>query len=69
MMLIIVLILVILFFGGGGWYGHRAGWNTAGPGLGVVGLILLILVYRYFVRWHRTSLGLVRRHSLIWQRP
>jgi hypothetical protein len=42
-MLLLLILLVLLFGGGGGYYGYSR-WGTGG-GLGIVGTVLLIVVY------------------------
>ena len=47
-MLFILLIVLLLLFGGGGVYGYRSGWYgpaSAGPGLGNLLPLILILLF------------------------
>jgi hypothetical protein len=46
-MLLLIILLVLLFGGGGGYYGYTR-WGKGGS-LGVVGTLLLILVFVYLV--------------------
>jgi len=47
---LILLIIVLLFvFGGGGYYGYSR-YPDCGPGLGIGGLLLLILVVWLILR-------------------
>jgi hypothetical protein len=46
-MLLIIILLVLLFAGGGGYYGYsRCG---TGGGLGIVGTVLIILLFLYLL--------------------
>jgi hypothetical protein len=45
LMLILIVLLIVVLFGGG--YGYRSGWNTHpyyGPGFGLVGIIIVVLL-------------------------
>jgi hypothetical protein len=46
LLLIVVVLLVLLLAGGG--YGYHAGWNASypyyGPGFGIVGLLLIVVL-------------------------
>lgn len=44
MTLILVIILIVLLFGGGGYYGYSRG-TWGGPGISVVGVLLIIIVF------------------------
>ena len=43
--LLIILIVLLLLGGGGGWYGYNR-WGY-GPGLGIFGLVLIIILLVY----------------------
>lgn len=44
-LLLLIVVLVLLFGGGGGYYGYRR-WGTGG-GVGIVGLVVIILLFLY----------------------
>jgi hypothetical protein len=44
-MLLLLVVVVLLFGGGGGFYGYNR-WGYRG-GLGIVGVVLLILLFVY----------------------
>ena len=44
LMLVVIVLLVVLLFGG---YGYRSGWHTSpyyGPGFGIVGILVVVLL-------------------------
>jgi competence protein ComGC len=45
LMLVLIVLVIILLFGGG--YGYRSGWHSSpyyGPGFGIVGLLIVVLL-------------------------
>lgn len=43
--ILIILLIIVLLFGGGGYrYGWYGSYPYAGPGFGIVGAIILILI-------------------------
>jgi hypothetical protein len=46
--LIVLLILILLLFGGGGFYGYRPGYYGGRGFGGLLGLILIVVVYLVF---------------------
>lgn len=49
MNLILIIIVCLLLFGGGGYYVHGAGYGPyAGPGIGIFGLIVIVLIVIFF---------------------
>jgi hypothetical protein len=54
LIVVIIFILLILALGGGGYHGYRTGWYGApayyGPGFGIVGLVLVILLIVFLLR-------------------
>ena len=52
-MLLLIILLVLVFGAGGGYYGYSR-WGTGG-GLGIVGTVLLVMVFFYLfggLRFH-----------------
>lgn len=49
MSLIIIIVVLLLVFGGGGFYGYRGG-TFAGPGPGIIGTIVLIVLIFLVIR-------------------
>lgn len=43
MELLIIIVVLVLLFGGGGFYGYRGG-AFAGPGPGIIGTIVLVVL-------------------------
>lgn len=43
MNLLLIILLILILFGGGGWYGYHR-WPAAGPGIGIVGFVLIVVL-------------------------
>lgn len=44
MNLIILILVILVLFGGGGYYGHVNSWGGGfgGPGIGLLGILLIV---------------------------
>lgn len=41
--LILLIVIIVLLFGGGFGY-YRGGWQGSGPGIGIFGVIVILLI-------------------------